>query len=201
MKSLKFLSGIIIALIILFSCKNPGKTENKIQDSTLNQKKQEPVSNSVFTNDCKTLFDEACKMDSIILGSTELNAGLGNKTIKCFTDFSYYCKDDSLAPVFLIKAGQIAQSINNLPQAQLCFSKCVENYPDFKNRGAAMFLLAQLYDDDHMLNDEEKAKEIYINILNSYPKTEWAKNARSCIDLLGKSDKDIVKEFNKKNKK
>ena len=40
-----------------------------------------------------------------------------------------------------------------------------------------MFLLAQLYDEPSMLNDEEKARELYQQIINTFPNTDWAKNA------------------------
>ncbi|HWY11277.1 MAG TPA: tetratricopeptide repeat protein [Bacteroidia bacterium] len=157
--------------------------------------------NSVYANDCRALYLDACKNDSIILAANEIDKKVANKAIKAFADFSFYCPTDTLAPIFLLKAGQIAQSINNLPQAQLSFERVINDFPNFKNRGAAMFLLAQLYDEPSMLNDEEKARELYGQIINTFPGTDWAKNADDARSLLGKTDEQIIKEFEKKNKK
>lgn len=176
-------------------------TGTKAEEKVEAKKDSVQTSNSVYTNDCRTLYLDALKNDSIILLATEVNPEVGNKAVKAFADFAFYCPNDTLAPVFLLKAGQIAASINNLPQAQVCFEKCYTDFPEFKNRGAAMFLLAQLYDEASQLNDEEKARELYGKIINSFPNTEWAKNANDARALIGKTDEQIIKEFEKKNSK
>lgn len=189
------LLAAFVVFLMFYNCTG-NKAEEKItaQDST-------QTANSVYTNECRTYYLEAIKNDSIILAATEADPKVGNKAIKAFTDFASFCPNDSLAPVFLLKAGQIAASINNLPQAQVCFEKCYKDFPDFKNGGAAMFLLAQLYDEVSQLNDEDKARELYGKIINSYPNTEWAKQADAARALLGKTDEQIIKEFEAKNKK
>lgn len=80
------------------------------------------------------------------------------------------------------------------------FQKCIVGFPEFKNRGAALFLSAQLYDDPKMLNNEEEAKKLYEQIVKEYPKTAYAKDSKSCIKNLGKTDDELVQEFLKKNK-
>jgi outer membrane protein assembly factor BamD (BamD/ComL family) len=140
-------------------------------------------------------------MDSIILAATAVNKDEGNKAIRAFVDFSTNCSNDSLAPVFLIKSAQIAQAVNNLPQAKLSLEKCILDFPKFKDRGAAMFLLAQLYDDPRYLNNEIKAMDLYKEIISVYPKTPWAANATAAMELAGKSDEQIIREFEKKNSK
>lgn len=193
MKKILFVSGLIL---VLNACKDqePSVNTNVVRTDSV------PV-NGIYSTDCKSLFAEAQKMDSMILQSVDANSAEGNKAIKAFTDFAYYCKEDSLAPVFLIKSAQIARSINNLPQAKLCLENCINNYQNFRNRGAAMFLLAQMYDEERQLNDEEKAKEIYINITHSYPNSAWARDAKAALNMLGKTDEEIIKEFTSKNKK
>jgi TolA-binding protein len=178
-------------------------TGNKTEDQAKVELKKDstPPTNSVYTNECRTLYLDALKNDSIILAATEVDPKVGNKAIKAFADFAFYCPNDTLAPVFLLKAGQIASSINNIPQAQICFEKCYKDFPDFRNRGAAMFLLAQLYDEANLLNDEEKARELYSKIIGEFPRTEWAAQADAARSLLGKTDEQIIKEFEKKNSK
>lgn len=199
---LKQILIILLAAFVVFlmfvNC-NGSKTEEK--NTGEETKDSTAKTNSVYTNDCRSLYLDALKNDSIILASTEVKPEVGNKAIKSFADFAFYCQNDTLAPIFLLKAGQIAASINNLPQAQVCYEKCYKDFPHFKNRAAAMFLLAQLYDEVKLLNDEDKARELYSTIINSFPNTEWSAQADAARGLLGKTDEQIVKEFEKKNSK
>lgn len=190
---------VFVALIVFFLFYNCSGKKTETTETTIT--KETTTEQPGLTNECRTLYLEAVKNDSIILGASEVKVDEANKAIKAFSDFSFYCKTDSLAPVFLMKAGQIATVINNLPQAQISFEKVIKDFPDFKNRGAAMFLLAQLYDEQRYLNNEEKARELYDRIISTYGGSDWAANAMAARELLGKSDEEIVKAFLKKNKK
>ena len=191
------LLAAFVVFLMFYNC-----TGKKTEVQTSETKKDSVnTGSSIYTNECRTLYLDALKNDSIILAATEVNPEVGNKAIKAFADFSFYCPNDTLAPIYLLKAGQIASSINNLPQAQICFEKCYKDFPKFKNRGAAMFLMAQLYDEVNLLNDEDKARELYGKIINAFPNTEWAQQADAARALIGKTDEQIIKEFEKKNSK
>lgn len=190
---------LFIALIVfcLFYNCTGSKTETT---ETVTETKSTVAPQQAYTSECYTLYQEALKNDSIILAATDVKTDVANKAIKAFADFSFYCKTDSMAPVYLLKAGQIATVIKNMPQAQISFEKVIKDFPDFKNRGAAMFLLAQLYDEPQYLNNEDKARELYDRIISLYPRTDWSRNAEAARALLGKSDEQIMQEFLKKNK-
>ncbi len=190
-----FLFVAIIVFFLFYNCS--GKKEETPQQSPATQIQS---GGSEITTNCRDLYLEALKHDSIILNATEVNTKVANAAIKAFADFSFHCKSDSLAPIYLLKAGQIATTINNMPQAQISYEKIINDFPNFKNRGAAMFLLAQLYDEQRYLNNEDKALELYNKIISLYQGTEWAVNAAAARNLLGKTDEEIVKEFLKKNK-
>lgn len=193
--------------IIIASCSGKNEVKENVThsseiDSTPSEYSKGVSRNSKeYLNDCKKLFAEAKKMDSIIMRETEVKTDVANKSMKAFTDYAYYCKNDSLAPVFLIKTAQIAQSVNNIPQAKLVLDKCIGDHSNFKNLPAAIFLLAQLYDDENSyLNDEVHAKKLYKQILEEYPKSDLAPSAKGALFQIGKTDAQIIKEFNKKNK-
>ena len=134
------------------------------------------------------------------INANELNDKVADDAIKAFFSFAMKCKNDSLSPIFLVKAGQVAQSVRKYTKAQSCFIKCIEEFPDFKNRGAAMFLLAQLYDDKSMLNNESEARTIYEQLIREYPKSPFANDAKACVKNIGKTDEQLIEEFLKKNK-
>ena len=93
-----------------------------------------------------------------------------------------------------------AQTLNKFSQAQSFFTKCIDEFPDFKNRGAAIFLLAQLYDDASKLNNEEEAAKYYRQVIREYPKSAFAEDAKAAIKNFGKTDEQLIQEFLKKNK-
>lgn len=139
-------------------------------------------------------------MDSTLLSQTELDNASANRAIKAFTDFAWYCQGDTLSPVYLIKCAQVAKAVNNIPQAKLVLDRCIGSYPGFKNRPAALFLLAQLYDEPTYLNDEHEAKQLYEKIINEYPASEWVESAKGALRFIGKSDDEIMKDLLRQKK-
>lgn len=168
--------------------------------STSNKQQADVKKDTVLTDKCTSLFKEAKRFDSILLKATVVNNDVAEKAIKAFYEFSANCKTDTLAPVFLVKAGQVSLTIKKITQAQAFFTKCIEEFPKFKNRGAALFLLAQLYDDASLLNNESEARTIYHQIIREYPNSPYANDAQACIKNIGKTDEQLIEEFLKKNK-
>ena len=183
---------LLISGLFFFSCNSNTNSDEKseIKEDT----------SSVKLGECVALLMQAKQLDSILQKSTVVNNDIADKAITTFDNFSSTCKQDSLAPVFLIKAGQVAQSMKKYEQAQSLFKKCINQFADFKNRGAALFLLAQLYDNEMMLNNEAEAKIIYEQIIKEYPQSPFANDAKYCVKNIGKTDEQLVQEFLKKNK-
>jgi len=191
-KSIFKIITLIVITITVSSCgshKTESQTTAIINDTV-----------RVNHNNCELYFKEAKAMDSVLMKTTALQKELAERAIHTFTVFATQCKNDSLAPVFLIKSGQVAQSIGNYKQAEYLFKTCSTEFPNFRNRGAVLFLLAQLYDDAHMLNNEAEAKKWYEEIISTYPKTAWERDAKASIQNLGKTDEQLIQEFLKKNK-
>ena len=192
-----FFSVFVFLLASLLSgCRNAApETETKQKTDSI----QTPKLN--YLTNCKSLFTEAGHMDSILLKQNEIDLPSANKAIKAFTDFAYHCQSDSMSPVYLIKTAQVARAVNNIPQAKMVLDHCIENYPNFKDRDAAIFLLAQLYDEVNYLNDENEARKLYQKIIDEYPKSVWVASAKGAIDFIGKSDEEIMQQLTKKKHK
>lgn len=191
---LQKISFFISCSVLFISCSNSSEIEQKKEEV-----KKDTIANVELSSSSK-LFNEAKRLDNILLKATVVNNDIAEQAIKAFYDYSSNCKTDTLAPVFLIKAGQVAQSIRKFTQAQDFFKKCIDDFPKFRGRGAAMFLLAQLYDDASMLNDESEARTIYHQLIREYPDSPYANDAKACIQNLGKTDEQLIQEFMKKNK-
>lgn len=190
---LKVLAVIAGSCLILASCS--GNTEEKKAETV----KQDTV--SVASSDsCTRLLAKAKASDAVLMRALVLDKEVATKAIGDFSAYASYCENDSLSPVFYLKAGQVAQAIGSFSQAQAMLNNCLNKYPRFRNKGAVLFLLAQLYDDPKMLNDEPKAKDYYEQIIKEYPKTSYAADAAASIQNLGKTDEQLIQEFLKKNK-
>jgi predicted Zn-dependent protease len=185
-------------LLVLCACNHSSEPKNDAVVVPKDSVKKTVAVDTPATRDCAVLYKKARHMDSIVLKALDVDPIVANKTIRAFTDFAYYCESDSLSPVFLIKTAQVAMALNNATQARVVLDRVINNYPRFKNKPAAMFMLAQLYDERTMLNNEEEAKKLYEKLIFEYPKSEWASAARSAIKLLGKTDEEIIEQFNKK---
>lgn len=189
---------ILIILSFFVSCSNSKTQPTATTSNAANLDSARSIDN--YFSDCKHLKAEARRMDSILLKEMDLDKTKANNAIKAFTDFAYYCQGDTLSPIFLIKTAQVARAIDNIPQAKLVLDRCVEDYPNFSNRPAALFLLAQLYDENNFMNNETEAQRLYQKIIDEYPKSDWALSAKGAIHFIGKSDEEITKELLKRKK-
>jgi tetratricopeptide (TPR) repeat protein len=180
--------GLSVALLVLSACSTP-ETKSTAEETVPAQKK---------VIDCDSIKRLALQSDSILLSQMEINEASARTAIKAFADFANFCPTDSLSPIYLIKCAQVARAIKQVPQAKVVLEKCINDYPQFKDRAAAMFLLAQLYDEVTYLNNEQEAKRLYEQILSEYPKSDWAQSAQGALLFLGKSDAEILKELKKK---
>lgn len=189
----RYFVTIISTACILTSCGNSTeeqKTETAKSDT-----------NTFSTgDDCYAYLKKAQDADNTLLNATTLNKSDAEKALVAFNSYSTFCLKDSLAPVFLLKGAQVAQSIGKYVDAETMLRKCAYDFPRFENRGAALFLLAQLYDDGKMLNNEAEAKTIYEKIIKEFPQTPYANDAKACLANLGKTDEQIIQEFMKKSK-
>jgi TolA-binding protein len=196
-KLIPALSSFLFIFIIFSSC---SEEKSSAGESGTNQDSSARL-NKNFFSDCDKLLAEAKKNDSILLQQTEVEQNSANAAIKAFADYANYCHNDSVSPVYLIKCAQVARVVNNIPQAKIVLEKCVQDYPRFRDRPAALFLLAQLYDENTYLNNESEAKKLYEEIIEEYPTSDWALSAKGALGFLGKTDEQIMEELKKGKRK
>ena len=139
-------------------------------------------------------------VDSVLYTQTDVNKETANKAIKAFTDYAYYCGNDSLSPIFLIKTAQIATAVNNYAQAKIVLEKCISDYPKFEGVPTALFLLGSLYDEETYLNNEEEARRLYQQVIDQYPNSPEVESAKGALKFIGMTDREVMKELKKQSK-
>lgn len=101
--------------------------------------------------------------------------------------------DEEKAPEFLFKAATIHNTLLLFDQAVHLYKKLYTNYPDNKKAPVCLFLCGFI--SENYLHNIERAKSEYTLFLNKFPRHELAKDVSFSIQHLGKSDLDLIREF------
>lgn len=114
-----------------------------------------------------------------------------------YTEFAELYPKDSLAPVYLYKAANLSMNLNWGKSAIDILEKFLTLYPDHKLASDALFFKGFVF--DNQLNDDAKAGECYREFLKKYPTHAFASSAEASIHNLGKTDEELIREFEKMN--
>jgi len=142
-------------------------------------------------NDLQKIKDLEIKLvsDSSAIPNFQQSKELANY----FTSFAKDYPKDSNSVVFLFKAASINMNIGQASLAIELYDKIINDYPNFDKVSDCMFLKAFIYDDK--LKDLVKAEVAYKEFLVKYPNHDFAKDAKVCLNNLGKTPEQLIKEF------
>jgi len=130
--------------------------------------------------------------------SLQLNDTLGNALVKAYVDYANAFPTDSTSADFLFKAAEVSTALRQYQNALTYYETITTKYITYKYVVESLFLQGHIYDD--FLNQDDKAKAIYERLIAMYPKHKFAEDCNILIKNLGKTDEEIIKEFDKKNK-
>ena len=131
--------------------------------------------------------------------AVEIDNTVANNAIALYTEFALDFPEDTLAPEYLFKAGEVSTATKKYKRALDCYENILSNYPQYKHYMESLYLKAFLL--DNFLNDDVAAKIVYEEVIKQFPTTNYAKDAKSAIANLGKTDEQIIEEIEKKNRK
>jgi len=196
---------LVVVSVFVFSCsENLKEKEAKKTDSLTteveNAKKTElpaPTPTAVVPSQ-EELQNQIKEMEKVLFASEVLDVNKAKQMIRLYDTYHKNYYRDNICPDYLLKAGEISENIGQYNRAADFYRMCCTEYNNnFKLRGVCLFRLANVY--DYKLNDYIRAKETYKQVIEQYPKTQLAQDADAAIKMMGKSDADIVKEFERKN--
>jgi tetratricopeptide (TPR) repeat protein len=127
-----------------------------------------------------------------------LDTKAANAVLKLYDEFVAKYPEDSMAAEYLFKAADIAgNALKQYGKSVAYYDQILKNYPSYSKTGDCLFLAGFTYQDK--LGDALKAKTYYDRLIAEYPNHEFADDAKALISLFGKSDEEIIREFEKKN--
>ncbi len=176
----KILNAFIAISVLLFSCTN--STTPEVGNATAKKELQ------------NTIRELETKMHA----STTVDKTLGKNAVKEYLHYAALYPEDSLSADFLFKGGEIATALQDYPTALHCYEMITSAYPAYTYARESLYLQSYLV--DNFLNDDAKAKVIYEQFLAKYSSGNYVNDARAAISNLGKTDEELIKEFEKRNK-
>lgn len=144
-----------------------------------------------------TLLQQIKTLEKDLYTSETLDEAKAKKMVSLYESYYQYYHRYPETPDFLFKAGEITENINQPYRSINFYTHCYEEYPQFKYSAECLFRMANLY--DYKLSNYVKAKALYEEVKVQFPNTQIARDADAAIQLMGKSDQQLIKEFEKKN--
>lgn len=137
-------------------------------------------------------------LENRLKGSQSIDNMAASDLIGAYSAYAENFPADSITPDYLFKAGEVASSIRQGERAITIFNTIYEQYPAYDKAHYCLFLQGFIY--ETQVNNLQKAKEFYNMVIEKYPNEPIAGDAKACIANLGKSDEELIKEFEEKNK-
>lgn len=183
---MKKLLYLLPCLALIFSCSSDNNTQTQVV--TQSEKKELPRDEYVA---------EINKLEKAMFESEAVVPEIADKAIKAYSDYALLFPDDTITPHYIFKAAEVATANKLYDKAIIYYENIEKQYPKFVHLAAAVYMQAYIF--DYLLNDDKRAEVVYQRVINNYPATVYATNAKEAILLLGKTDEEIIKEFKKKN--
>jgi tetratricopeptide (TPR) repeat protein len=184
-----FIFALCLSPFFLSAC-NSGSEQKGFTDSLSKPKKDRNVSMGIIN-----------KAETAMRDSKTFESRLALDALKAYADFANNFPEDSLAAEYLFRAADIAQGMGNYLQAANYFEIILNKHKNYKRYADACFVAAHNYD-EHLekINDgASRAKVLYEYIINNYPNTPYAEQAKVLVTYIGKSNEQLLDDIIKKN--
>lgn len=165
---------LVLLVTLVFSCKSS----------------QKKLAEEILSDESK-LFNDLSK---------SLEKDVANNLLKKYVLYADTYKDDTLSPVYLYKAGDLANGLRHPEEAIALYERLRVSYPDNKKAPTSLFMQGFIY--ETVLQNKDKAKQKYQEFIQKYPSNKLVADANASLDQLNAnlSDEDLIKMFEEKNK-
>lgn len=182
--------ALITGIVMLFSCGDSNEKSVTIASADDLKKKSEIITDPVLY-EIRDMEAKA-KKDSVI------DRTVGLRLLRAYQTYYNQHPQDSLGKAFLFEAARVADALGKYDKAIELLGNYHDGIEDKNKKAEAAYLVAFIYD-AHMKN-EKKAIDYYNKVIQLYPETPWAEQAKSALHLVGKSDEELLRFLKEKNK-
>ncbi|MGE5424028.1 MAG: tetratricopeptide repeat protein [Syntrophothermus sp.] len=130
--------------------------------------------------------------------ATSFDTIKGDSLLDLYTNYIAKFPGDTICAKYTYNAASLCMNRQQNGKAVELFNTFQQNYPKNPRAPVCMFLTGFIY--ENQMHDLQKAKEIYLQFLEKYPESIYAKDARSSLDNLGKTPEQMMAEFEQRQK-
>lgn len=116
----------------------------------------------------------------------------GGQMVRMYMQYANDFPSDSLAPIYLYKASDIALNISHIDTAIICLDKIIEQYPDFKDVSSCYFWKGNAYES---IKEFDKARDAYNTFLELFPTHPLAEDTRKMLPYLGMDPEEMLNKI------
>ena len=180
-----------LALALLFGACTDGGDAKPSQETTLATAE---VPGDVVPD---PLLLEIKTMEARTQKDTVLDRAAGLRLLRAYQDYYNKHPQDTSALNYLFEAGRVADALGKYDKAVELLANFHDGSPNAQRRAEAAYLVAFIYD-AHM-HMSSKAIKQYNKVIELYPQSPWAQQARQALPLVGKSDEELLQYIREKN--
>ena len=125
------------------------------------------------------------------------DTGVSGKIIDMYISYAEKFPNDTLSPVYLFKAGDVASKMNETHRAIEIFDNLKKNFPEHRNAPYALFLQGFICETQE--GNPAKARPYYEEFLKKYPDHPIVSDVAFSLENLGKTPEELILEFEKNN--
>lgn len=171
-----------LLLVFFFSC-----------DST-----QHPSTNSNSSPALSAIQSEIEKLELRSKSDSALTRPEALRLLNIYQDRYNLTPSDSISISGLFEAARIADGLGKFDKAIELLGVFHDATKDSDKRAEAAFLVAFIY--DAHLKNVNKATDYYNKVIQLYPTSSWAQQAKDALHLVGKSDEELIRFLEDKSR-
>ncbi|MCC6600119.1 MAG: tetratricopeptide repeat protein [Crocinitomicaceae bacterium] len=132
------------------------------------------------------------------LNQNSADKSTANRLLMACIDFTNRFHDHAESDDYMMRAASLADGLGKYDKAIELLINYHEGYPQGKHREEAAYLVAFIY--DAHIGDKQKAAIYYNKVIELYPLSKWAADARAMLNIVNKSDEELIRFLEEKNK-
>lgn len=138
----------------------------------------------------KELTDSITHEENVMRTSKTFIPQQALSAMRLYIEFANKYPEDTMAPEYLFRASDIAQGTGNYEDATQYLEKIIDQYTGYNKYPDALFAAALIYDQylENVGHGADHARELYGFLIEKYPTTYYAEQAKVLLDFVGKPD-------------
>ncbi len=181
---MRMLLVLLLSVVLLASCQTDGAKAPAVEtmDAATLGKKIAETRNQIY-NEKENKFDSKKALEYI----------------EYCQSFATVAPGDPEAPKYLFQAAETARSIKKYNRALTIYDQIYKDFSSYPKAPQAMFLKAFTLDSE--MQQYDKARALYEEFMAKHPQDEFADDTKFLLENLGKSDEEIIKQFEEQQAK